>query len=156
MEAELIPGIDRFEGIRDFEKLEDMNFGEWMQYLEINKEAKNLPENYSSHTLFLVIENDEIVGAIGLRWEEVPILIKYGGFIGYSIRPSKRGNGYGNEMLRLGLEEFRKKNRKKILITSKDFNIASKKVIENNGGIYENSFYNEDEGYTYLRYWINL
>ena len=59
-------------------------------------------------------------------------------------------------MLRLGLEEFRKINRKKILITSKDFNIASKRVIENNGGIYENSFFNEDDGFTYLRYWINL
>ena len=43
-----------------------------------------------------------------------------------------------------------------VLITCKDFNIPSKRVIEKNGGIYENSYYNEEDKYTYLRYWINL
>ena len=32
---------------------------------------------------------------------------------------------------------------------------ASKKVIERNGGIFEN-IYSNDDGYTYLRYWIKI
>lgn len=82
--------------------------------------------------------------------------MKFGGFIGYSVRPSKRGKGYATKMLKLALDEFRKIGKDKVLITCKDFNIASKRVIEKNGGIYENSYYCEEEGCTYLRYWISL
>ena len=157
MESDLIPGIDRFEGIRDFELLDKLNFAEWLEELERNKDANNLPDDYSTHTLYLAVDkNERIVGAIGLRWEEKPILLKFGGFIGYSIRPSERGKGYATQMLQLALEEFKKKNKEKVLISCKDFNIASKKVIEKNGGIFENSAYNEESKYTYLRYWIDL
>ena len=84
--------------------------------------------------------------------------MKYGGFIGYSIRPTERGKGYATEMLKLGLQKFKEMDhkRERILITCKDFNIPSKKVIEKNNGIYENSYYNEDDGFTYLRYWIKI
>ena len=154
-----IEGINTFEGVRDFENLNKMNFEQWLEYLEYNKNEENLPEDYSTHTLYLA-ENDKkrIVGAIGLRWKEVPVLVTYGGLIGYSIRPTERGKGYATELLKLGIQEYREKdnNREKILITCKDFNQASKRVIEKNGGIYENSYINKDDGYTYLRYWINL
>ena len=33
MTSNLIPGIDRFEGIRDFEKLNKMSFNEWIEDL---------------------------------------------------------------------------------------------------------------------------
>lgn len=157
MNSKPIPRIDRFEGIRDFEKLNKMSFNEWIEDLEKNKDEKQLPKEYSTHTLYLAInENKKIVGTIGLRWKEVPKLMEYGGFIGYSIRPSERGKGYATKMLQLALKEFKKINKEKVLITCKDFNIPSKRVIEKNGGIYENSYYNEEDKYTYLRYWINL
>ena len=154
-----IPGIRIFEGVRDFENLGKMNFQQWLNDLENNKYEENLPKDYSTHTFYL-IENDEdrIVGAIGLRWKEVPVLMKYGGFIGYSIRSTERGKGYATEMLKLGLQKFKEMDhkRERILITCKDFNIPSKKVIEKNNGIFENSYYNEDDGFTYLRYWIKI
>lgn len=68
---------------------------------------------------------------------------------------NERGKGYATRMLQLGLEKFKENDKEKILITCKDFNISSIKVIEKNGGIYENSYYNKDDGYTYLRYWID-
>ena len=157
--SEPLPGMDTFEGVRDFETLGKMNFKEWMLDLEKNKNKSKLPENYSTHTLYLAINKEEkIVGAIGLRWEEVPVLMRYGGLIGYSVRPKERGKGYATQMLKLGLEKYKstKKNKDKVLITCKDFNIASKKVIEKNGGIFEDSYYNEDDKYTYLKYWIKL
>ena len=76
MLSKLIPGIDRFEGIRDFEKIEKLSFDEWIEDLEQNKHEENLPESYSPHTLYLAInDNNEIVGCIGIRWKQVPILI---------------------------------------------------------------------------------
>lgn len=157
MMSELIPGIDRFEGIRDFEKIEKLSFNDWIDNLEKNKYEKNLPESYSPHTLYLAInDNNKIVGAIGIRWKQVPVLMVFGGLIGYSVRPSQRGKGYASEMLKLALDKFKNTNIENILITCKDFNIASKKVIEKNGGIFENTYSNDDDGYTYLRYWIKI
>ncbi len=156
MMSELIPGIDRFEGIRDFEKIEKLNFNDWIDDLEKNKYEENLPESYSPHTLYLAInDNNKIVGAIRIRWKKVPVLMTSGGLIGYSVRPSQRGKGYASEMLKLALDKFKNTNIENILITCKDFNIASKKVIEKNGGIYENT-YSNDDGYNYLRYWIKI
>ena len=157
MMSELIPGIDRFEGIRNFEKIEKLSFNDWIDDLEKNKYEKNLPESYSPHTLYLAInDNNKIVGAIGIRWKQVPVLMVFGGLIGYSVRPSQRGKGYASEMLKLALDKFKNTNIENILITCKDFNIASKKVIEKNGGIFENTYSNDDDGYTYLRYWIKI
>lgn len=156
MISELIPGIDRFEGIRDFEKLENLSFNDWIDDLGKNKYEENLPETYSPHTLYLAINDDnKIVGAIGIRWKQVPVLMTFGGLIGYSIRPSQRGKGYASKMLKLALDKFKNTNIDNVLITCKDFNIVSKKVIERNGGIFEN-IYNNDDGYTYLRYWIKI
>ena len=59
MSSELIPGIDRFEEIRDFEKLEKLSFNDWIDDLEKNKYEKNLPESYSPYTLYLAINDKE-------------------------------------------------------------------------------------------------
>ena len=157
VQSELIPGIDRFEGIRDLEKLEKLDFEVWLEELEKKKSEKNLPKTYSPQTLYLAInDNDEIVGAIGIRWKQVPALMTFGGLIGYSIRPKQRRKGYASEMLKLALDKLKNTNLENVLITCKDFNIASKKVIEKNGGIFEDTYNNIDDGYTYLRYWIKI
>lgn len=154
---EPIAGIDRFEGIRDLEKLEEKSFEEWIDELEKGKDEKNLPQSYSPHTLYLAINDEnELVGAIGLRWKMVPALMAFGGLIGYSIRPTQRGKGYASEMLKLALEKFKNTEIDNVLISCKDFNIASKKVIEKNGGVFENVYINKDDGYNYLRYWIKV
>lgn len=154
--SELIPGIDRFEGIRNLGHLEELTFEEWLEELEKYKDEKRLPDNFAPQTTYLAIENNKIVGLINIRWKAVPALLNHGGFIGYSIRPSERGKGYGSEMLKLALQLIPKNVYEKVLINCKDFNIASKKIIENNNGIFENTYYDEKNNYTYLRYWIDI
>lgn len=154
--AEPIKGIDTFEGIRNFEDLENMDFEEWYQKLDDNKSKEKIPKEYSTQTTYLVIDNNEIVGILNARWEKVSILMLFGGLIGYSIRPKCRGKGYANEMLKLGLEKFKEKGINEILISCKDFNTASKKVIEKNNGVFEREYYNNDKEYNYLIYTITL
>lgn len=154
--AEPIEGIDIFEGIRNFEHLEYMKFEEWYEELENNKNKDKIPKEYSTQTTYLVIEDNEIIGILNARWEKVPTLMLFGGLIGYSLRPKYRGKGYANEMLKLGLDKFKEKSINEILISCKDFNIASKKVIEKNNGIFERNYYNKDDNYNYLIYTIKL
>ena len=152
---EVIEGMDRFEGIRPFEKLEEMSFKDWLKYLEENKYEENLPTDYAPHTFYVVVVDEKIVGGIDIRWKMVPALSTHGGLIGYSIRPSMRGKGYATEMLKLGLLKFKDTDFDKILITCKDFNTASKKVIEKNGGEFINNYPHTD-GFNYLRYYIKI
>ena len=44
----------------------------------------------------------------------------------------------------------------KVLVSCRTDNLGSTKVIENNGGKYENDYYDEPTGKTFKRYWISL
>ena len=57
-------------------------------------------------------------------------------------------------MLRLALPEAKKIGLEKVLITCDEDNIASAKVIEKNGGIFER--YAVKDGKKFRRYWIDL
>lgn len=154
--SELIPGIDRYEGIRNFQHLNRMDFEQWYEELMEEEDATKLPATFSPQTVYVVLnEENDIIGMVHLRWKEVPILLEFGGMMGYSIRPSKRGKGYSNDMLKAALiEYFKVTNKDRVLISCKEINIPSKKTIEKNGGVYESTYYNEAEQCNYLRYWI--
>ena len=77
-------------------------------------------------------------------------LRKHGGNIGYSIRPSERGKGYGTKMLKEMLKIAKGCGLDKALLTVADDNIPSRRVVENNGG----ELYDILDGR--CRYWINF
>lgn len=115
--------------------------------------ADNL-RSVNSHFFFLVYSG-KILWAISLRHNiDHSNFREVGGHIGYGIRPSERGKWYATEMLRLALLEAKKLWLQKVLITCDDDNIASAKVIENNGGIFER--FAEKDGKKKRRYWITL
>ena len=76
------------------------------------------------------------------------------GHIGYEIRPSKRRQGYDTKILRLGLEKARELDLHRVLVTCDEDNIGSKKIIEHNGGMFENAIEIEGDTVKKLRYWI--
>jgi predicted acetyltransferase len=98
---------------------------------------------------------DKIVGIIDIRHKLNKSLLKIGGHIGYSVRPFERRKGYASAMLALALDECKKLNIKKALVTCNADNIASARTIIKNGGIFENEVA-EDNGRLVQRYWINL
>ena len=124
-----------------------------------NSQGINLPEGYvPSTTYFLVNEQETILGALNLRHCLSDTLLNYGGHIGYSIRPSARGQGYGTRMLALGLEEAQKRGIPRVLITCKSENQASARIIEKNGGVLESEKPALLEGKPILsrHYWIDI
>lgn len=134
----------------------DISYDEWLKLIEDESVGKNLKKGrVASSKYFLVNNENKILGGISIRHNiDTEYLFNYGGHIGYGIRPSERGKGYGNIILSLGLNEVKKMNINKILVTCLDDNIYSKKIIEKNGGILENKISFEDN--FMCRYWIKL
>jgi predicted acetyltransferase len=89
-------------------------------------------------------------------FQNPPALEKKGGHIGYYIRPSQRGKGYGNLILHLSLEKARELGLKRVLVTCDDNNDASLKTIENNGGKLVDKIKGEGSVVLTRRYWIDL
>lgn len=119
----------------------------------------NMKPGYVKATTFWLIDNNQFIGEINIRHELTEHLLNYGGHIGYEIRYSKRGMGYGTKMLAMVLpycKDILKLN--KVLITCDDNNIGSARVIEKNGGVLENKVTNGIDGEEILtrRYWIEL
>ena len=83
-------------------------------------------------------------------------VLKLNDNIGYDISPLSRKRGYGITLLKLALEKATMINLDKVLITCDDDNIASKRIIENNGGIFESKIFKEENKKELRRYWITL
>jgi predicted acetyltransferase len=79
----------------------------------------------------------EFCGSIGFRWQPgTSILPSYVlGHIGYSVVPWKEGLGYAKLALKLMLERAREENLEYVELTTDPDNVASRKVIEANGGV---------------------
>ena len=97
-----------------------------------------------------------VIGAASLRHYLTVEGFNTWGHIGYGVRPSERRKGYGTEILKLTLEEAKKKKIYKVLMGAHKSNKGSCKVIENCNGIFENEV--TDPGNineTINRYWID-
>ena len=126
----------------------------WYNY----RKSINLKPNRVPQTTYWLVDGDKFIGEIGIRHELNDFLLQYGGHIGYGIRYSCWGKGYGTKMLSLALKKAKQLGLDKVLITCDNDNFASAKVIENNNGKLENIVENTIGGKTFLtrRYWIIL
>lgn len=117
----------------------------------MNTENEKVPA-----TLYFYIDDAErILGAIHIRHSiDLPSLRNGWGHIGYGIRPSERGQWYATDMLRLWLIEAKKLWLSRVMLGCYDENIASRRTIEKNGGIFERM--TEFEGNMSRIYWIDI
>ncbi|UYM14068.1 GNAT family N-acetyltransferase [Endozoicomonas euniceicola] len=133
----------------------EINLSKYINSLSEQRKGKNLPQGYSPCSHFWLIDNsNNILGALRVRHNiNSKYLAEELGHIGYDIAPKYRKNGFGTLMLQLGLLEARKLNIKEILITADENNVASRKVIEKNGGEYESTRFGKTSGINIARYW---
>ncbi|HEX8997424.1 MAG TPA: GNAT family N-acetyltransferase [Ktedonobacterales bacterium] len=97
-----------------------------------------------------------LLGVSRLRHMLTPALEDMGGHIGYNIRPSERGKGYGIAILALTLERARELGLSHVLLTCDTDNIRSAGVILRNGGVLTSEGYSPLRGARVSRYWIAL
>ena len=119
-------------------------------------DGKNQPEGYVPQTELWLVDGGEYIGRVSIRQRLNEHLLQIGGHIGYNIRPSERGKGYGNKILELALQEAKDMGIEKIRITCDVDNVASRKIIEKSGGVLDSEIPNPETGVGKLRYWIDI
>lgn len=135
------------------------SFEQWFAYQHAPAGTNLFGYPKSDNTTYFAwhTEQNRLVGCINLRHHlQDDFLRQYGGHIGYSIHPDCWGQGFGTEMLRLVLEKSDDLGIEDVLITCEVGNLASEKVIRNNGGEFECQIEANERGFNMAikRFWI--
>lgn len=149
--------IDFSNGFRDYNETGPL----YLMYARISlEEYYRWIKEYEKETYYLIDDNnpDYIIGQVSINFIGLDFHQNYlhEGNIGYSIRPNERNKGYGNDILKLILSKCEGLGMNEVCISCHKENIASKKVIEYNGGIFDREFIDFDNGKQSLKYWIKL
>ncbi|MEH0845878.1 GNAT family N-acetyltransferase [Micromonospora sp. CPCC 205711] len=106
------------------------------------------PAGFVPCTTLWWVEGDDYLGRIAIRHRLTPSLLEVGGHIGYDVRASARRRGHATAMLGAALPVAYRLGIVSALVTCDTDNVASRRVIERNGGILE------DERQGKLRFWV--
>ncbi len=153
---EFIDSGDSMDGTGMLRQTEDPE-----EYIKICRDYE-YPERTPSHlvpaTQFFLIckSNNRILGMLQVRHCFNEYLEKFGGHIGYSVRPSERRKGYAKRMLAMALSFCKEIGLDKVLITCISGNEGSEKTILANGGVYESTVYESNYNADLKRFWITL
>lgn len=108
-------------------------------------------------TFLLIRESDNrIIGSVNLRWNLDEETLKFGGNIGYGIRPTERRKGYGKLNLYMTLKEAKKIGLDKVMVDCSVDNIGSDRIIKALGGILERCEFDPEDNTMTNVYWINV
>ena len=126
------------------------------QVFEDHRMGRNLPDGYVQGSTFWLVDGEEYVGTGGIRHRLTPGLERFGGHIGYAIRPSRWNQGYGTIQLRFLLAEAARLGLDRVLLTCNETNVASARVMEKCGGVYQDTIDHvvDDVPRRVRRYWI--
>ncbi len=132
------------------ESLEDRD--EFARFV-LARRADELPESPRPRgripcTFLWIVEGEEYLGSIALRHELNDFLLREGGHIGYSIRPSARRHGHAGIALAQTLELAHEMGLERVLVCCSEDNAGSREIIETAGGEYEDSRNGQ------RRYWV--
>jgi predicted acetyltransferase len=84
---------------------------------------------------YFIERGGRILGDLYIRPRLSPRLEKFGGHIGYRVRPGERNRGVATTALRLALQKLAAIGVEQALLTCRETNAASARVIEKCGGL---------------------
>ena len=140
-------GMDIYEMLQEMPKDENglMNhvnglsfeqFQQWLKEKQADSEQQGIVDGWKvPSTTFWLYVDGKPAGFGNVRHYLSEGLRKAGGNIGYGIRPSMMGRGYGKELLHLLLEKAKQYGIEKALITINKKNLASIAVAKANGAV---------------------
>jgi predicted acetyltransferase len=106
------------------------------------------PPGWVPATTLWWLDGQEYLGRLAIRHRLNDFLRELGGHIGYDVRPSSRRSGHATRMLHAALPIAHGLGLDRVLITCDVGNVGSRRVIEANGGQFE------DQRGEKLRFWV--
>ena len=130
----------------------------WIEKSLAGKDPKNVPPDRVPATQFIYVRETDgrVVGMLQIRHCLNENLRKFGGHIGYSVRPDERRKGYAAVMLKAALPRCRELGISDVLITCFRDNEGSRRTILRNGGVYESTVHEPEQDRDLERYWIHV
>lgn len=136
-----------------------MNDVETSNYIEHSKDASlglNLHSGEVTRTEYWLQINGKYLGRIQIRKKPSGRFSNIASHVYYEIRPSEQGKGYGTTLLSLGLGKARDMKMNRLIIACDETNVASRKIIEHNGGVLKKTTPVPDSPTPTLLYTIEL
>ena len=135
--------------------LQDEDFGPYLERVGTYKDEATVPEGKVVSTYLVAIVDGKIAGRLSIRHSLNEFLALTGGHIGYAVAREFRGKGIATAMLKYGIEFCRNLEIKRIYISCRVGNDASRAVIEKCGGEFARIVedHNKDGG-SFRTYWI--
>jgi predicted acetyltransferase len=132
------------------------NFDSFVRELHDHAEGRALPGDWVPVSTFWLVDGEQFLGKVEARHELTEELRRYGGHVGYSIRPEMRWRGHGTRALALVLPHCLDLGLTHALLTCDTTNVASRRIIESNGGELEDITQVSDRPVPTMRYWIDV
>lgn len=137
------------EGVRDFEP--------YVMGLHAEAQGIDLLDGHVPCNHYWLVASGSILGVIRIRHNiESRFLREEAGHIGYDMAPRFRRRGLGSRMLAIGLKRAAIIGLKRVMISADEDNVASRNVIESNGGILDSIVQGKVFECAIARYWISL
>ena len=106
------------------------------------------PDGHVPSTHLWWVQDNAFVGRVHIRHRLTPFLREVGGHLGYHVVPTHRRCGHATAMLAAALPIAAALGLDCLLLTCDADNVASRKVIEANGGLLQ------DRRGNMLRFWV--
>lgn len=137
-------------------ELAHVSFDTFLQQLADEAAGLGLSADKVPQSSFWLVDGDQYIGRVSIRHRLNDKLRRMGGNIGYAIRPSARRQGHGKLILQLALQKARALGMQRVLLTCSETNMASRKIIEHCGGVFEGADVVIEGQPPKRRYWITI
>lgn len=134
----------------------DWLFAETVEGFDKQSRGEGLPDGWVPGTTRFLVHEGRILGLFNIRHRLTGNLERFGGHVGYSVRPSERRKGCGTVLLAAAKDLAQDMKMERMLVTCDPANAASVGVIVKCGGVFEDRTYYEPVGHDVCRYWITL
>ena len=138
-EAAFLEGFNAWKGEdpawHSFAWVEGMSHDKHLRILANEHQGIGLAPGRVPHTMLYGFLDGVIVGRCSIRHELNDHLRLVGGHIGYGVAPPFRRQRFGEQLFRAGRDLLKAFGTREALMSCATTNIASRKLIENAGGI---------------------